>query len=320
MIIFEKNESMVLLDFHQRFPDEESCIEYLHMLRINEGLVCKKCKSADFYWKKDRLMFECKQCKSRLSIRKGTIFENSKVTLLLWFKTIHLVSSTKKTFSASEIQRQLGYENYETIWGLLHKLRWAMGERDKKYQLDSYLEIDEGFFKVVDKEIMKDQLSLNQKRGRGSINHLKVLVAIESSPAEVIDERYKHKPKRKCGHLKMIVMDDLKAETINTTIKATVQSGSNVITDKYKGYTKLKEIMNHQEINTSEMKEVHKAFPWVHSAIGNSKKILLGFHHSIGKDYLQSYLNEFCYKFNRRYILELFDRVLIACIVEYRKP
>ena len=77
--------------------------------------------------------------------------------------------------------------------------------------------------------------------------------------------------------------------------------------------------MNHQEINTSEMKEVHKAFPWVHSAIGNAKKILQGFHHSIGKDYLQSYLNEFCYKFNRRYILELFDRVLIACIIEYKK-
>lgn len=319
MVNFDENENMVLLDFHQRFPDEESCVEYLRMLRIKEGLVCKNCKGTNFYWKKDRLMFECKECKSRFSIRKGTIFENSKVPLLLWFKTIHLVSSTKKTFSASEIQRQLGYENYETAWGLLHKLRWAMGERDKKYLLDSYLEIDEGFFKVVDKEITKDQLSQEQKRGRGSINHLKVLVAIESTPVEVIDERYKHKPMRKCGHLKMIVMEDLRSETINASILTTVKIGSNIITDKYKGYTKLKEIMNHQMINTSGMKEVHKAFPWVHSAIGNAKKILVGFHHSIGKDYLQSYLNEFCYKFNRRYILELFDRVLIACIVEYRK-
>lgn len=155
-----------------------------------------------------------------------------------------------------------------------------------------------------------------QKRGRCSINHLKVLVLIESSPTEVIDERYKHKPNRKCGHLKMIVMDDLKAETINSVIHKSVQTGSNVMTDKYKGYTKLKGIMNHQEINTSGMKEVHKSFPWVHTAIGNAKKILMGFHHSVGKEYLQSYLNEYCYKFNRRYFLKLFDRVLIACITE----
>ena len=261
-------------------------------------------------------MFECKQCKSRLSIRTGTIFENSKVPLLLWFKTIHLISSTRKTFSASEIQRQLGYNKYETVWGLLHKIRWAMGERDKKYQLDNYLEIDEGFFKIVDKEISKEQLAQKQKRGRGSINHLKVLVLIGSTPTEVVDERYKHKPKRICGHLKMIVMEDLKAETINSAIDTTVKTGSNVMTDKFKGYVKLNEIMNHQEINTSGMKEVHKTFPWVHTAIGNAKKLLLGFHHSVGKEYLQSYLNEYCYKFNRRYLSELFDRVLIACITE----
>lgn len=307
---------MVLLDFHQRFPDKESCIEYLRKLRFNSGLVCKKCSSNEFYWKKDRLMFECKQCKSRISVRTGTIFENSKISLLLWFKTIHLISATRKTFSASELQRQLGYNNYETIWELLHKIRWAMGERDKKYQLDNYLEIDEGFFKVVDKEISKEQLTKKQKRGRGSINHLKVLVLIESTPAEVIDERYKHKPKRKCGHLKMIVMENLKADTINSTIHTTVQTGSNVITDKYKGYTKLKEIMNHQEINTTGMIEVHKSFPWVHTAIGNAKKIQMGFHHSVGKMYLQSYLNEYCYKFNRRYFSELFDRVLIACMID----
>jgi len=226
------------------------------------------------------------------------------------------VSISRKTFSASEIQRQLGYNNYETIWELLHKIRWAMGERDKRYQLDNYLEIDEGFFKVVDKEISKKQLTEKQKRGRGSINHLSVLVLIESSPTEVIDERYKHKPKRKCGHLKMIVMENLKAETINSVIHTKVKIGSNAMTDKYKGYTKLKEIVNHEEINTSGMIEVHKTFPWVHTAIGNAKKILLGFHNSVGTEYLQSYLNEFCYKFNRRYFLDLFDRVLIACIVE----
>jgi len=316
VITFAENKSMVLFDFYKMFPDEASCVEYLKDLRINTGMKCKKCGNGEFYWKRDRLMFECKKCKSRISIRTGTIFQNSSLPLSLWFKTIHLISATKKTFSALEVQRQLRYKNYETIWEMLHKLRWVMGKRDDKYKLDTYLEIDEGFFKVVDKDISKGQLDEEQKRGSGSINHLKVLVLIESEPVEEQDEKYKHKPKRKCGHLKMIVSEDLKAETINRNIEGAVQSGINAMTDKYRGYSKLKEILNHQEINTTGMKEVHKTFPWVRSAIGNSKKILQGFHHSIGKEYLQSYLNEFCYKFNRRYMPDLFNRLLIACITE----
>jgi hypothetical protein len=306
---------MKLLEFYQKFPDEDSCNEYLKKLRLQEGIKCRKCKGQDFYWKGDRLMFECKQCKSRYSFRSDTIFENSHIPLSLWFKIIHLISSTRKTFSALEIQHQLKYSNYETIWEMLHKIRWAMGERDKKYNLDSFLEIDEGFFKVVDKEITKQQLQEKQKRGRGSINHLKVLVLVESKPVEIQDEKFKHKPKRKCGHLKMIVMEDLKANSINEAVKNTVTTDSNAITDMYRGYAKLKDLLKHEKIDTSEIKEVHKVFPWVHTAIGNAKKILQGFHHSIGKEYLQSYLNEFCYKFNRRYFSELFDRVIIACLI-----
>lgn len=112
----------------------------------------------------------------------------------------------------------------------------------------------------------------------------------------------------------MVVMEDLKSESINKTIEAKVDENSVGITDKYLGYVKLKDIIGHEEINTSGIKEVHKIFPWVHSAIGNAKNLLRGIHHSIGKDYLQSYLNEYCYKYNRRYIKDKFDRLLIACI------
>ncbi len=78
----------------------------------------------------------------------------------------------------------------------------------------------------------------------------------------------------------------------------------------------MKEILKaHEVVNTPEIKEAHTVLPWVHSAIGNAKKVLQGLHHSIGKDYLQNYLNEFCYKYNRRYYKDmLLDRLLIACI------
>jgi len=74
-------------------------------------------------------------------------------------------------------------------------------------------------------------------------------------------------------------------------------------------------IKQHIAITTSEIKEVHTFLPWVHSAIGNAKRILDGIHHSNGENYLQNYLNEYCYKYNRRYFGEkLFDRLLLACI------
>jgi len=174
-----------------------------------------------------------------------------------------------------------------------------------------------GFFKVIEKEVVKGEKSKEKKRGRGSINQAKVLVLIESIPVIPQAEKDKHKPKRKCGHIKMLVMNDLKSPSINHVIEQNVKENTSAITDKYRGHSKLKELINHQEINTSEMKEVHTVLPWVHSAIGNAKKVLVGLHHSIGEEYLQSYLNEFCYKFNRRYIDNLFDRVLIACIQIY---
>jgi hypothetical protein len=310
----DKIKDMNLFEYTQKFPNEQSCKEYLKDIRLKEGIICKKCASQDHYWKKDKEVFQCKKCSFRTSLKSGTIFENSNLTLDTWFKAIHLISSTKKTFSALEIQKQLGYPSYEPVWQMLHKIRWAMGKRDDKYHLAEYLEIDEGFFKVVDKEFNKENIQKGQKRGRGAISQAKVLVLIESALVENSPEKYKHKPHRKCGYLKMIVMDDLKANSINQAIEPIVEKDTFAITDKYKGYVKLKGILKHKEINTSGLKEIHTVFPWVHSAIGNAKKVLSGLHHSIGKEYLQSYLNEFCYKYNRRYFPDLFERLMIACI------
>jgi DNA-directed RNA polymerase subunit M/transcription elongation factor TFIIS len=299
---------MNLFTFSDKFPDEDSCKVYLKSLRVKEGIICKRCAGILHYWKKDKEVFECKQCSLRMSLKNDTVFENSNLPLMIWFKAIHLLSS------ASEITRQLDYPYYETIWEMLHKIRWAMGKRDEKYKLSEYMEIDEGFFKVVDRTMTKEALEEGQKRGRGSLNHAKVLVLVESTPVDNPDKKYKHKPKRKCGYIKMVVMENLSSDSINKTIEPKVDENSVGMTDKYLGYVKLKDIISHEEINTSGIKEVHTIFPWVHSAIGNAKNLLRGIHHSIGKDYLQSYLNEYCYKYNRRYIKDKFDRLLIACI------
>ncbi len=317
IVSLSKSEDMNLFEFNERFPNEQVCIEYMKNMRIKLGITCKNCSGTNHYWKSDKEMFQCKRCSYRLSLKNGTALEDSNLPLLTWFKAIHLLSATKKTFSALEIQKQLKHKKYQPIWEMLHKIRCAMGVRDSKYDLCEYLEIDEGFFTVFEKDEILDSISTKKKRGRGSESQAKVLVLIESIPVVEQEEKYKNKPNRKCGHIKMIVMNDLKALSINQEIEQNVREGTEAITDKYQGYSKLKELINHHQINTSELKEVHKVLPWVHSAIGNAKKVLQGLHHSIGAEYLQSYLNEFCYKYNRRYIDNLFDRVLIACIQMY---
>jgi hypothetical protein len=114
----------------------------------------------------------------------------------------------------------------------------------------------------------------------------------------------------------MIVMDDLAAVGINYEVRNNINKDSTVMTDGYKGYSRLKDcIKQHSTFICEDKKEVAKAFPWVHTAISNAKKICLGIHHSIKDIYMQNYLNEFCYKFNRKYFGDkLFDRLLIASV------
>ncbi|MFH0865516.1 MAG: IS1595 family transposase [Bacteroidota bacterium] len=304
---------MNLLDFGSYFPDEESCIEHFKLQREKIGIFCKQCNNTTHYWKKDKIAFQCKKCGYRTALRSGTVLENSHLPYLYWYKAILMLSATKKTFSANEVQSQLRHDIYEPIWNMLHKIRVVMGKRDSRYKLTEFIEIDEGFFETID---IENQKGGNIKRGRGSQKQAKVLVLIESKPILEKSEKNKHKPDRLVGHIKMIVMNDLQAKSINKEVEEVVTKDTIVLSDAYNGYNKLEEVIKqHDIINTSDLKEVHKVLPWVHSAIGNAKKILQGIHHSNGKDYLQNYLNEFCYKYNRRYFGEkIFDRLLIACI------
>lgn len=279
---------MNLLDFSNYFPNENSCIEHFKLQREKLGLSCTKCKNTTHYWKKDKIAFQCKSCGYRTALRSGTTLENSHLSYLHWYKAILMLSATKKTFSALEVQCQLRHDVYESIWNMLHKIRVVMGKRDSRYKLTEFIEIDEGFFETITKETPKDA---KIKRGRGSQKQAKVLVLIESKPVFNKLEKNKHKPDRQVGHLKMIVMNDLQASSINTKVAASVTKDTIVLSDAYTGYNNLELIIKeHNIVNTSEIKKVHKVLPWVHSAIGNAKKILQGIHHSNGKDYLQNYL------------------------------
>lgn len=301
---------MNLLNFASEYPDEESCKRKWKEYRDKYGVVCPKCGSTQHYWKSDKECYECKNCGYRQSLRSNTVMHGSQLPFRYWFVAIHLLTSTKKSFSASELQRQLGHKYYNPIWAMLHKLRLAMGKRDAKYELSDVVELDEGFFTTETPEDEKDE---KVKRGRGSQKKTAVLVMAESKQDE--NSNGKHSKTRKVGHIKMFVIDDLKAKTIDEKVKGNVHEDSILDTDNSTSYTNLKDIVREHRPKIIPKKETGKALPWVHIAISNAKRVLLDVFHDIRPEYLQSYLNEFCYKFNRRYFGEKqFDRLLIASV------
>jgi len=298
---------MNLFEFHQRFPNEEACEMYLKAEREKEGLVCKKCNTGKFYWLQSMKLWKCASCGAWLNLQAGTLMEKSKLPLLTWFKVIHLMTSTKKAFSALEMQRQIGEKFYEPIWYMMQKIRISMGNRDAKYRLQGDVEIDDAYFEVVNEENIYEPRNMGKRNKKQAT----VLVMVESKPNP--KQQNPHKKNRIMGFAKMIVLDDLKKLSINYEIQKAISPTSLAITDGCRSYADLEDVIREHHAMIVPKDESHHHFPWVNTTIANAKRQLLGVHHSIGRAYLQLYLNEFCYKLNRRtFQSDLFDRMIVA--------
>lgn len=301
---------MRLLEFYERYPDEKSCRAAFKDMREQEGIRCKKCGNTTHYWKKNREEWECKKCRHQTRLRAGTVMQSSKLPFYYWFIAMHLITSTKKSFSAKEVQRQIGHKRYEPIWAMLHKLRFVMGYRDAEYTLADEVEFDDGFFETV--SITRDK-NEPLKRGRGSEKQTTVLVSAESRTVEDENILEKYSTKRKLGFIKMKVTNSLKKKDIAKYVESIIENGSTILTDGSNSYNDFYKNYYHKP-SVVPKKESSKALPWVHTAISNAKRLLLDMYHRIDDDFLQSYLNEFCFKLNRRYFDNIFDRLLIASV------
>ena len=212
----------------------------------------------------------------------------SHLPLLTWFWAIYLVSKDKRGYSAMQLSKELDLP-YNTAWFLLHRIRHAMGERDQIYHLFGTIELDDTFFGGKKK---------GGKRGRGS-KKTKVIVAVSKSG--------EGKPR----YVKMTVVQNLKSKTIEKFVLKNIQKKSTVQTDAYHSYRKpLAENYNHQyEVFDSDGEMLR----WLHIIIGNAKAFVNGTFHGLEEKHLQRYLDEFCYRFNRRYFeSNLFSHLLSA--------
>lgn len=190
--------------------------------------------------------------------------------LTIWFWAIYLCVTNKRGISAVQLSRTLGI-SYDSAWHLLERIRTAMCQRDKNYQLSGIIEMDDCFVGGP---------SHNGKRGRGT-NKVKVVVAV--SKAENGTPLF----------ARMRVVEDFKGKTLQQIVDEYFADKTKVECDGYHSYRGLDGVeLNY---NLYEAGDLH----WMHTVISNFKAFLLGTYHGRAVR-LQSYMDEFCFRFNRR--------------------
>ena len=299
---------MNIVRFVEEFPDEKSCKIHLKLAREKNLLKCKRCNCTKHWWLETKWMWQCSSCNFRTSLRSGTIMESSKLSIRKWYLAMAFMTYSKKGISAKELQRQLSHKYYEPIWLMMHKLRKSMGQRDSIYSLEGMLEFDEAYFETeIDFKKKK-----NLKRGKGSERQKNVAIIAESTPLEDLNTG------KKSSHVrfyKMTVLAGHKAEDVDENLKESIEDKAIVFSDKSTSYVNISDYVEVHVTEKSSTETTNTTLKWVHIAISNAKRTLLGIYHKIKGEYLQSYLDEFCYKLNRRYFGEnLFDRLVIANI------
>jgi len=310
-LYYRKYFDVNIIKFIEQFPDENSCKEHLKGIREQQGIKCKNCGCEKHYWLKSKFQWQCSECRFRTTLRSGTMFENSNLPFRKWYLAMAFMSFSKKGISAKELQRQLDHSRYRTVWTMMHRIREAMGQRDNLYNLEGMVEFDEGYFSTETSERDKQNL----KRGRGSQKKTNVSVMAESTPLEDVETG---KTSKHCRYFKMKVLESHLSNEINKVVEESFDEKCIIFSDKSTSYVNIAEYVEVHVTEKSTKETTGKNLPWVHIAISNAKRTLLGIYHKIKGKYLQLYLDEFCYKLNRRYFGDrLFDRLAIAMSDNY---
>jgi transposase-like protein len=265
-----------LTEFRERFSTEDSCINYLITLRWPKGFECPVCGNQKMR-RTTRGLFECKKCSRQTSVTAGTLFHNTRKPLRLWFEAMWHITNQKYGANALGLQRVLGLGSYHTAWRWLHKLRRAM-VRPGRDNLSGIVEIDETY---VGGE-------RSGKRGRGAENKALVAVAVE-------DKSETSATGKGIGRIRLQLIPDASAESLNAFIGTHVTVGSRIRTDGWSGYHSVSTIgYGHIVVNSMDLKIAHLT-------ISLLKRWLLGtYQGAVSSAHLSYYLDEFTFRFNRR--------------------
>ena len=282
-------EGLNLVQIMAHFSTEEKARKYLESIRWPDGPACVHCGCAEKIYpikpnpeKKVRAgLYECGDCHSQFSVTVGTIFEKSKVPLNLWLVAWYMMCSSKKGFSATQLQRTLGLGSYRTAWFMMHRIRYALADPtfDSKMGGDGgsgIVEVDETFIG-------------GKTKGKGRAykgNKTAVITVIERE-----------------GGARSKAVPKVTGETLSAFLSSYVDPSARLMTDEYAGYKKPgKRYASHETVCHSR-EEYVRGDVHTNSAEGffaNMKRGITGIYHHVGSQYLQQYLAEFDFRYNTR--------------------
>jgi len=267
-----------LQDFEKRFSTETACREYLLGLRWPNGFVCPRCEGQKGWVTKSHKIV-CAECLYGTSVTAGTIFQDTHQPLKSWFRAMWWLTNQKSGLNALSLQRLLGLGSYRTAWSMLHKLRSAM-VRPGRDRLTGKIEVDDAYIGGIEKGT----------RGRHLETKTLVVIAAEEDGNGI-------------GRIRIGQVANASSRSLHAFIKESVDLGSQIHTDDWKGYRGLeKQGYRHRTTNVKKSSQAaHQLLPRVHRVISLTKRWLLGTHQgAVSHEHLQQYLNEFVFRFNRR--------------------
>jgi transposase-like protein len=266
-----------VMDFEDVFPTDQACFEYLFLVKWPSDYSCPNCQYTEYWNMKDHTR-RCKRCRKSTSVIVGTTFQDLRSPMRLVFQAMWYMVCEKQGVSAHGIQDILGLGSYETAWSWLHKFRRAM-VRPGRDRLSGTVEVD---------EILIGGARVG-KRGRGAEGKVLVLIAVEKKDKGV-------------GRIRLKLVPNASASTLEEAIAEMVDPGSIIRTDGWRGYSQLsKKGYAHIVLSHVEQSPGEDPTPLVDKIASLLKRWLLGTHQGRQESsHLQYYLDEFTFRFNRR--------------------
>jgi hypothetical protein len=272
-----------MMAFDERFHDEAACREYLRQVRWPDGWRCERC-GGDKGWTTQRGLIHCAGCGHEMSVTSGTALHATKKPLLLWFKAMFLMTTSKNGLSASTLEKHVGI-SYATAWTWLQKLRQAMVDPARN-PLSGVVEVDETY-------VGNDP---DRSRGRRQGARRPVLIAVEEKGEGM-------------GRIRVVAMSGVQGPDIEKAVCSTIDASATLHTDGWQGYAPLSkkgykrrvDRINPVSSNKERAERAQALFPRVHLVASLLKRWLLGTHQgAVRAKHQQSYYDEFVFRFNRR--------------------
>ena len=282
-------------EFQAAYPDDEACWEALRQARWPRGFVCPRCEYRSSSWIATRRLEQCRACRYQASVTAGTVFHRTRLPLRTWFWAIFFVARHKQGISALQLQRDTGIGSYQTAWTLLHKIRSGLRPRPSS-RLRGVVEVDEAYIGSVE---------FGRRGGRQAGNKTIVVAAVE--------QREGHAGRVRLGAVKGVSFE----RDLGPFVLGVIDPRDTTLhTDgfgAYYGFPKAG-IRTKQQIQGTP-RRAGEILPWVHRVFGNLKSWICGTFHGVSRKHMQRYLDEFVYRFDRRWReTEMFGFVLLRAL------